>query len=325
MNKEEKPMKKTLALILALALLCSAGFALADYPDKPITLICGYAAGGSSDLLCRILANSLQEKIGQTVIVENKTGGGGWVAWTEMIKSVKPDGYTFSLINTPNYNLGMYDKVNPREYGYDALDLLANEVSDYNVIAIRPDENRYTDFASLVEYAKKNMLLFGASASGIMSDDDTIAQRLNKELGTQIMQVTTTGAKDNETFLLNKSADLLIGNVSDVLTGMNNGTLKVLCVFAPERVDLIPDVPTCSELGFGDIHGGSDRGYALPKGVDPAVREVLYNALVEAINDPATIQALKDIGAATNFVPQEDYAAFFEEGISVAKAVYGVE
>ena len=316
-------MKKVFALILAL--LAMTGTAFAAYPEKPITLICGYSAGGSSDLLCRILANSLQKKIGQTVIVENKTGGGGWVAWTEMIKRVKPDGYTFSLINSPNYSLGMYDTTNPREFGYDALDLLANEVSDYNVIAIRPDEDRYTDFASMVAYAKANVLLFGASASGIMSDDDTIAQRLNKELGTQLQQVTTTGAKDNEVFLLNKSADFLIGNVSDVLTGMKSGTLKVLCVFAPERVSLIPDVPTCAELGFGEIVGGSDRGYALPKGVDPAVREVLYNALVEAINDPETIQALKDIGAVTNFVPQEDYAAFLEKGIEVAKAVYGVK
>ena len=319
-------MKKSIvSLFLALALLCGCAVGLADYPDKPITLICGYAAGGSSDLLCRILANSLQEKLGQTVIVENKTGGGGWVAWTEFIKSVKPDGYTFSLINTPNFNLGKYDTTNPREYGYEDMDLLANEVSDYNVIAIRPDETRYTDFASLIEYAKENMLLYGASASGIMSDDGTIGERLNMELGTNIQQVTTTGAKDNETFLLNKSADLLIGNVSDVLTGMNNGTFKVLCVFAPERVALIPDVPTCAELGFGEIVGGSDRGYALPKGVDPAVREVLYNALVEAINDPATIKALEDIGAETNFVDQDNYAAFLEQGIQVAKKVYGVE
>ena len=319
-------MKKTLiALILVAAMLCGT-VALADYPDKPITLLCGYSAGGSSDLLCRILAAKLQEKIGQTVVVDNKTGGGGWVLWTEMIKT-KPedaDGYTFCLINTPNFSLGMYDETNPREFGYDALDILCNEVSDYNVIAIRADENRYTDFPSLVEYAKQNELLYGSSASGIMSDDGTIGERLNREMGCQLYPVTTSGAKDNETFLLNKSADVLIGNISDVLTGMNAGTFKVVCVFAPERVDLIPDVPTCIEMG-GTIVGSSDRGYALPKGVDPAIREILSNARVEAINDPETIKQLEDIGAATNFVPQEEYAAFIEKNIETAKAAYGIE
>lgn len=321
-------MKKSIiALLMALVMLTacvSVGMA-ADYPSKPITLICGYSAGGSSDLLCRILANSLQEKLGQTVIVENKTGGGGWVCWTEMIKNTEADGYTFCLVNTPNYNLGMYDTANPREYDYTALDLLANEVSDYNVVAIRADETRYTDLASMIEYAKENMLLVGASASGIMSDDGTIVERLNKEHGTNIQLVTTTGAKDNETFLLNKSADLLVGNISDVLTGMKNGTFKVLCVFAPERVSLMPEIPTCAELGYGELVGSSSRGYAFPHGVDPAIREVFYNALVEAINDPATIKALEDIGAVTNFVPQEDYAAFLEADIATAKAIYGVE
>ena len=101
-------MKKTLiALILVAAMLCGT-VALADYPDKPITLYCGYSAGGSSDLLCRILAAKLQEKIGQTIVVEDKTGGGGWVLWTEMIKNVAPDGYTFCLINTPNFSRSAY-------------------------------------------------------------------------------------------------------------------------------------------------------------------------------------------------------------------------
>ena len=322
-----KSMKLIVALVLAVVLsvsMLSVGFA-ADYPTKPITLICGYSAGGSSDLLCRILANSLQEKLGVSVVVENLTGGGGWVCWNEMIKNTKPDGYTFCLVNTPNFNLGKYDATNPREYDITALDLLCNEVSDYNVIAINANETRFTDMASMIEYAKSNMLLFGASASGIMSDDATIIERINAAFGTQIEQVTTTGAKDNETFLLNGSTDLLVGNVSDVLTGKANGTFKVLCVFAPERVDVMSDVPTCTELGLGDIVGSSSRGYALPKGVDPEIREILYNALVEAINDPATVQALLDIGAVTNFVPQEEYAAFLENDIMTAKTVYGVE
>ncbi|WMJ83725.1 tripartite tricarboxylate transporter substrate-binding protein [Oscillospiraceae bacterium LTW-04] len=295
-----------------------------DYPTKPITLYCGFSAGGSSDLLCRILAESMTEKIGQPVTVVNKNGGGGWVCWSEVIKTVEPDGYTFSLINSPNVTMGKYDTANPREYDHNDFDLLGNHVSDYNVVACRKDETRFNDMASFIEYAKNNTLIVGSSAAGIMSDDGTIVERMNKELGTKIEIVTTKGAKDNETYLLNKSTDILVGNVSDVLTGKKNGDFTVMCVFAPERVSLMDDVPTCKELGFGEIYGNSSRGYALPKGVDPAVREILYNAIVESINDPKTISALEAIGAATEFVPQEEYAKFLDDGVNAAKAVYGV-
>lgn len=319
-------MKKTLiALVLVLAMTVSAVTALAAYPEKPITLICGYSAGGSSDLLCRILANSLQEKLGTSVVVENLTGGGGWVCWNEIIKNTTPDGYTFCLVNTPNFNCGRYDATNPREYGIEDIDLLCNEVSDYNVIAVAANDDRFPDMNALVEYGKSNMLFYGASASGVMSDDGTIMERLNASFGTQFEQVPTGGAKDNETFLLNGTTDVLVGNVSDVLNGKNNGTFRVLCVFAPERVSLMDDVPTCAELGLGEIVGSSSRGYGLPKGVDPEVRAILYNALVEAVNDPATIQQLADMGAVTNFVPQEDYAAFLQNDTELAKAVYGIE
>lgn len=321
----KKRMLTLACAILMLLALTTGSLAAADYPTKPIKLLCGYAAGGSSDILSRILADNLGKRLGQPVVVENITGGGGWVMWNQLIKNTEPDGYTFALMNTPNYNLGKYDAANPREYDLTAVDLLANHVSDYNVIAIRPDEDRYTDFASLVEYAKNNVLLTGASAVGIMNDDSTIVERMNKEMGTQIQTVTTTGAKDNETFLLNKSADLLVGNVSDVLTGMNSGTLKVLCVFAPARVDLIPDVPTCEELGFGAIVGSSSRGYGLPHGVDPAIREKLYNAIAETIQDPETIKALEGIGAVTNFVGVEDYQTFLENDTDETLAIFGIE
>ena len=167
-------MKKLFALLLALTMVLSLGaaaFADGDYPSNTITLYCGYSAGGGSDVICRILAEKLTEKLGQTVIVEDVTGSGGWVLWTQMLESTEPDGYTFCMVNTPNYNLGAYDTANPREYHYEDLDLLCNWVSDYNAIAIRTDEDRFTDWDSFVAYWKENPLISSASAVGIMSDD----------------------------------------------------------------------------------------------------------------------------------------------------------
>ena len=133
--------------------------ATTDYPKNTITLYCGYSAGGGSDVICRVLAEKLTKQLGQTVIVENVTGSGGWVLWSQMFADTNPDGYSIYMVNTPNYNLGAYDLANPREYNYDDADLLCNWVSDYNAIGIRKDETRYSDWDSFVAYWKEHPLV----------------------------------------------------------------------------------------------------------------------------------------------------------------------
>ncbi|MDO5000587.1 MAG: tripartite tricarboxylate transporter substrate-binding protein, partial [Bacteroidales bacterium] len=164
-------MKKLISLLLATLLIlslagcgasggsespastaaASGGGSSSAFPSNTITIYCGYSAGGGSDVICRIMAEQLSRKLGVNVIVEDVTGSGGWVLWTQILENTAADGYSISLVNTPNYNLGAYDLANPRKYHYDDLDLLCNWVSDYNAIAIRSDETRYTDWDGFVE------------------------------------------------------------------------------------------------------------------------------------------------------------------------------
>lgn len=329
----------TITLIMALATGCAkpatedpkaqaantAGAASTDYPTKPITLMLGFSAGGSSDVMVRILASTMEKYIGQPVVVVNKPGAGGWVAWEELAKSVKPDGYTFSLVNSPNISLGAYDPVNPRKFTLDDFDLLVNHVTDYSVIAIRKDETRYTDLKSLIEYAKNNTLLSACSALGIISDDATVTERFNMELGTKFEIVQTGGAKESETMFISKDSDVLVANIADTFTAHKNGDFKIIAVFAPERSEIIPDVPTAEELGFGKMYGFSARGYALPKGVDPAIREKLLDALKKSIEDPAVKDKLLELGAQTHFLEGQAYRDFLNENITSAKKIYGIQ
>lgn len=296
-----------------------------NYPTKPITLMLGFSAGGSSDVMVRILANTMEKYIGQPVVVVNKPGAGGWVAWEELAKSVKPDGYTFSLINSPNITLGAYDSVNPRSFTIDDYDLLANQVTDYSVLSIRKDETRFTDLASLVEYAKNNTMLSACSATGIISDDATVTEYFNMNYGTDFQIVQTGGAKESETMFLSGDSDVLASNIGDILPQYKNGDYKVIAVFAPERVALMPDVPTAKELGFGDISMYSARGYALPKGVDPAIREILMDALSKSINDPEVVNKLIELGAQTHYLEGQEYYDFLLQNITNSKQIYGVE
>lgn len=293
-----------------------------DFPNNTITLYCGFSAGGGSDVICRILAEKLTKYFGQTVIVENVTGSGGWVLWTQMLENTEPDGYTICMVNTPNFNLGSYDLANPREYTYESMDLLCNWVSDYSAIAIRADEDRFTDWNSLVEYWKENDLISSASAVGVMSDDATIVDRLCKYYGTEISMMQTGGASDNQTMLLSGSTDFFVGNVSEMANGHLNGEYKIICVFAPERDKYITDVPTFKELTGEEMIGDSCRGFAIPKGVDPAIREIILTALRECINDEETMAQMAAIYTPVNYVEGDDYYALMQDRVESALAAY---
>lgn len=137
-------------------------------PTNPSPSLCGYSAGGSSDLGCRYEAEALRKELGVPVVVENVPGSGSWLAWNQLLNNTEPDGYTMALVNL-SAMYGHYDEANPRETTLDDFELLANHVIDYQVLAIRSDETRFTDYASLIEYAKENPLILASATAGITS------------------------------------------------------------------------------------------------------------------------------------------------------------
>lgn len=199
-------MKRTLAILIALAMsvmmltACGskdghfrhAGQLRRRQPDlhrqlprqQEHTLYCGYSAGGSSDTLCRLLAAKVGEKLGTTVTVENVTGASGWVMWNQMMESTKPDGYSFFLINSPNVTTGKYDPDNTMKYDQNDFEMICNEVTDSNCLAIRVDDDRYSDWDSFAAYWKQaGSLITSASGLGITSDDATADMLVANDLG----------------------------------------------------------------------------------------------------------------------------------------------
>lgn len=319
-------MKKRLVISMTAAAIAAGALAAtamaADYPNNTITLNCGYSAGGSSDVVCRILAEKLTEKLGQTVIVEDVTGSGGWVLWSQMLENTEPDGYTICMVNTPNYNLGAYDPANPRDYVYDDLDLLCNWISDYNALVIRADDDRFSDWDSFIEYWNENPLISSASAVGVMSDDATMIDRLCKQYENEVAMVQTGGASENVTMLLNGSTDFMMCNVSDAATAHIDGEYKILCVFAPERVEGLDDVPTFEELSGVEMIGDSCRGFALPKGVDEEIRETILTALRDSIQDEDTMAKMAEMYTSVNYLEGDDYIALMDNRVDLALEAY---
>lgn len=307
-------------LFLMVCLFCGAA-AAADFPVKPITIVCGYSAGGSSDLGCRYLASALEKQLGVPVVVENRPGGGSWVAWNRFLHNTPADGYTLALVNLSAV-LGHYDVQNPRKETINDFELLANQAIDYQVIAIRPDEKRFTDYKSLIEYAKEHELLVGAASTGINSGEASVAEMLKKVHGCKITVVPAGGSSEVNTMFISGNVDFLIANVGDVT--MNAENYKVVVIYADERDEQLADVPTEKELNLGDYTSFSARGYAYMKGVPPEIVARMTEALTKAIQDPEHLENMKKMGINVELFAGEAYRNLLMDQLEQRAEVWGI-
>lgn len=298
-----------------------------SWPNETITLYVGFSAGGSSDLQARYVAAELGNILGVSVIVENVPGSAGALCYNKVLKECARDGYSFCLANMPAMDMGKYDETNPRDFSVDDFALICNHVTDYNVLAIRNDETRFSDIESIVTYSQDVApVLVGAAATGITSDDATILQKLHTELGLEYEIVPTGGSKDTETLFIQGNTDILIANVADVTVAAKAGQYNVLCVFSEERSSMLPDVPAFAELGFDtEIVNFSARGYAYPKGVDEEIIEKMASALEQAINSETVMKQMNELGAEVDFRNTDDYNALIQADIASGCAAFGVQ
>lgn len=279
------------------------------FPERAIELIVPFSAGGSTDIGARILAPYVEKELGVPVNIVNKPGGGGWVGWTELVNK-KPDGYTLAYINNAGFITGYLDPNQKRKENLESFTLIANHINDPGIIAIRPDETRFTNIQELVEYAKKNELT--TTSTGVASDDHLAALKMNKVLGTKFVTVHNKGASEGVSAVLGGHVDLLFANVGDVTNLYKSNQVKVVAIMAEERSEFLPDVPTLKESGFGDIFSGSARGIAGPKGMDPEVVEILRAAFEKAIKNEEQIKKQGESGLQVMYIDKDVYYNFMK-------------
>lgn len=276
-----------------------------NWPNDTITIYCGYSAGGSSDLCTRYMADALQKELGVSVIVENLPGSNSWLCWNQLLQTTPKDGNYLALVNAGIVN-GKYDPTNPRQYGVDDFALLTGQVMDYEGIAIRIDEDRFSDLDSLIAYGKENPM-FITTTAGYFSGDGAIARWLNKDYGTQIETIPVDGAGDQRTMFLAGDTDILIGNISD-LTASGNGTeWKIMCTFSNERTKYTPDVPTAKEQGYEDYIGFSARGFAYANGVDERIVQKMQDAMIAVFENEDYQKNMEALGCNTELMLGEDW------------------
>lgn len=265
------------------------------YPNRPITLVVPFAPGGAVDISARAIADRLGKVLGQTVIVENRAGAGGAIG-SSMVARAPADGYTLVVTSQSTHVVG--PAVTPN-LPYNAetdfapitlIDRLANVLLINASLPVR-------DFAEFVTYVKANPGKWNYASSGNGSVAHLSMELLNAKLGLDIAHVPYKGAGSALTDLLGGLVQVSWNNLTSNLPNIANGKLRALAVAAPQRVPLLPSVPTFDELKLPELNLTSWTGLAAPARTPDPIINRLYEAMRSVLNDPATKAAWEQRGA----------------------------
>ncbi|MCX7143233.1 MAG: tripartite tricarboxylate transporter substrate binding protein [Proteobacteria bacterium] len=275
----------------------TAAVAAEKYPTKAVTVIHGFKPGGGSDQLSSVTQPVLEKILKQRFVNVYKPGADGAIAWKEVGKDSKPDGYTLTTVLTPKTQLN--SMVN-RDAGYTMADFepIANMIFDPGILVVAPD-SKYKSLNDLVDAAKKAPGSIRLSHSGEGGDDWYNALMIEKLTGAKFNLVPFDGDAPAMQAAMGGHVDACTTNVG-VVTGLVRGKkLRGLAVYTPQRLTSISEVPTLRELGVNLVEG-SYRGYLAPKGTPKEIIKILADALEKVSKDPQFLEA----SAAINMVPQ---------------------
>lgn len=318
-----KPMKKFLAVSLIVALglsLTGCGGQTTSapkeevkkelYPTKAVTVIHGFKAGGGSDQLSQLVQPYLEKILKQQFANVYKTGADGAIAWKEIAKSTKADGYTLSTVLTPKTQLNSF--IN-KEAGYAMEDFepIANVVFDPGILVVGPD-SKFKTMKDFIDYAKSNPGQMKMSNSGTGGDDWFNAVMIEKLAGIKFNNIPFEGDAPAWQAAAGGHVDANTNNVSTVSELVKTGKLKALAVYTDKRLEAFPDIPTLKELGI-DLVIGSSRGYIAPKGTPKDVIDTLANAIEQVTKDPEFIKAAKSANIDIVFKKGEDNKKFLSD------------
>jgi tripartite-type tricarboxylate transporter receptor subunit TctC len=283
------------------AVIASMGAAKAqDYPSRPITIVVGFAPGGPTDILARILADRMKASLGQPIIVENMAGAGGTLAGGRVARA-KPDGYTLNIGNWSS-NVGAGAIYSLHYHVMDDFDPVARLTSSYVLIVGRkglPANN----LKELVAWLKANPGKATAGSIGVGSAGHVCIIDFQNKTGTQFLIVPYQGAVPAMQDLLAGRIDFTCQEATQTLPYVQSGQIEALGVAAQQRWFAAPDVPTIEEAGVSGVNIAFWNGLWAPKGTPKAIIAKLNGAVLEAFGDPAIERRFADLG---HLIPPRD-------------------
>ena len=299
-----RPSLFVLAVSLALPLEGRAA-----YPERPITLIVPFAAGGPTDVVARIVGEHMSRTLGQQLVVENVVGAGGTIASTKAAQAT-PDGYTLIMGHMGTH--GAAPAVYP-DLKYDPAKSFApiGMAAGTPILIVAKKSFPAKDLKEFVAYLKKNSETLNEAHAGVGSVSFTTCAFFNSLVGAKPTRVVYRGTGPALNDLVSGQVDYMCDQIVNLVPQIQAGTIKAYGVALPQRSPALPDVPTTKEGGLPEFQVSAWNAIFAPKGTPPEIVKKLSDALTKALADENTRKRLLDLGADLS-----DKAAQTPEGLA---------
>ena len=312
-------MKKIFFWCWVLGSLLSSQAWAQNYPSKPIRLVVPFAAGGTTDLMARIVAEPLGKLLGQTVVVDNKAGGGGVLGAAEVARAAA-DGYTLGLATASSNATN--PAINPK-VPYDPLkdfSPITNMAATPNVLAINPAFPA-KDFAGLLAELRRKPGQYDYASSGTGGIGHLQMELFKNLTKTFIVHIPYSGGGPALRDTVGGQVMIIFDNLPSALPHIKDKRLIAMAVATPERLPELPGVPTFKELGLEPVNRPAFYGIYGPKGMPKELVQKLNAALLKVLQDPAVIKRIEATGSKVIGNTPEQFAQQLKAEFEVYKKV----
>lgn len=306
--------------VLAAGLLAAPGLvqAQARFPNRPIRMIVPFAPGGGTDLQMRALCQAASQHLGQSIIIENRSGSSAILGAIALANDRAADGHLLSQMPSNVFSYPLTTRNPPFDPLRDFTWI--TQLTGYVFgLAVRAD-SPFRTMSDLVEHAKAHPGEISYAHTSVGGAPHITTERIAEHYGIQLTSVPFRGGTESPTAVLSGTVTMMAG--SGWTEFVRQGQMRALCFWGPRRLAAFPDVPTLVELGVGLVQTGS-YGFAGPKGLPPEVIATLNNSFRQALNDPAHLAVLASAEMEVEYLGPEEYAASVGRIVEVNRTVLG--